>query len=67
MLKCREAARLMSDAQDRKLNVAENLGLRLHLALCDNCRRYREQLAVMRRLLRRYRDSGDEPGDRTGE
>ncbi|WP_085314815.1 zf-HC2 domain-containing protein [Derxia lacustris] len=66
MLNCREAARLMSEAQDRKLGVGETLGLRFHLALCENCMRYREQLAVMRRALRRYRDDRHDDGTDAG-
>ena len=34
MLSCRQATRLMSEAQDRKLGLAEKMSLELHLAMC---------------------------------
>ena len=33
---------------DRKLSMAERLGLRLHLLLCQWCRRYGAQLKFLR-------------------
>jgi hypothetical protein len=52
---CKEAARLMSDAQDRPLPISDRIRLRLHLYWCVACTRYRQQLAFMRKALRRYR------------
>lgn len=54
MLTCREATRLMSDAQDRPLAAGERLQLLAHLAACRGCRRYREQLDWLRRAVRGY-------------
>jgi hypothetical protein len=48
---CREASRLISDAQDRTLSPLESTGLSIHLVLCAPCRRYRNQLALLRRLM----------------
>jgi hypothetical protein len=45
---CKEATRLQSAAMDRKLSKAERLGLRLHLLLCQWCRRYGAQLKFLR-------------------
>ena len=56
MLSCRDASQLLSQAQERRLNWHERLLLRLHLVLCDGCRNFRSQLAIMREAMRRYRD-----------
>lgn len=49
MLSCHEAAMLMSRPRDAHLSWREQLGLRLHLLVCQACRRARVQLAFLRR------------------
>jgi hypothetical protein len=56
VISCQEASRLLSQRQDRPLGTWESLKLRAHLALCDVCTRFSQQLAFMRDSLRRYRD-----------
>ena len=67
MLKCREACKLLSEAQDRKLTPRERLSLKLHLFACIHCRRYRKQrepeevaaeTALMPFYLRRQNENG---------
>lgn len=53
MLNCEEATRLMSQEQDRRLNGAERVALRLHLWICRGCTNYRAQMAVLRAACRR--------------
>ena len=48
MLKCREACKLLSEAQDRKLTLRERVLLNFH------CRRYRKQLAFLRANLKKW-------------
>jgi predicted anti-sigma-YlaC factor YlaD len=52
MLTCKEASHLVSREQDRPLRFNERLGLRMHLWMCANCRRFERQIGLMRRLLR---------------
>lgn len=52
MLTCKDASHLVSHDQDRALNFRERWGLRVHLWMCGNCRRFERQVALMRRLLR---------------
>lgn len=52
MLSCHEAAMLMSRPRDARLTWRERLGLRLHLLVCQACRRARVQLAFLRRAAR---------------
>jgi hypothetical protein len=58
-LSCEEASRLTSDALDRELSRSEQWALRLHLFLCHGCRRFNEQLDLMRALLSKSPDSLD--------
>ncbi|GAB4262289.1 MAG: hypothetical protein Kow0092_12510 [Deferrisomatales bacterium] len=44
MLTCREASLLASKSLDARLSLAERAGLRIHLALCGACSRYRLQI-----------------------
>jgi predicted anti-sigma-YlaC factor YlaD len=62
MLNCRDATRLMSDAQERPLGWRERISLRLHLAMCSACRAFGSQLGTLRAALRRYAGSG-RPGE----
>lgn len=52
MLTCKDASHLVSHSQDRPLSFRERWGLRFHLWMCGNCRRFERQIALMRRLLR---------------
>ena len=54
MFKCREACKLLSEAQDRKLTLRERVLLNFHLAVCPPCRRYRKQLAFLRENLKKW-------------
>lgn len=52
MITCKDASRLQSQAQDRRLSWTERFGLRLHLLICDNCRRFARQLKLIRQACR---------------
>lgn len=54
MLSCKQATELMSQEQDRRLGLAERVGLRLHVWICDGCANYRRQLGVLRAACRRF-------------
>jgi hypothetical protein len=58
-LSCKEATRLLSQREDRKLALGERVALRLHLALCRGCRAVSEQIPFLRRALARYFDLPD--------
>lgn len=51
MLTCKEASHLVSQGQDRPLGFRKRWGLRIHVWMCGNCRRFEQQIALMRRLL----------------
>lgn len=56
---CKEASELASRSMDEHLPLMDRLGLKMHLAICKNCRRFTEQLGQMRRLFREDRDEAD--------
>lgn len=53
---CKQTSQLLSQAQDRPLGFTERLRMRLHLAICNRCRRVSTQFDFLRAALRRYRD-----------
>ena len=54
MVSCKEASLLLSQAEDRRLSLLEQLKLRLHLSLCDACTRFSKQVAFLRMAMQRY-------------
>lgn len=54
MLSCKDATRLMSEAQDRKLAVSEKMGLELHLMICKGCTNFGKQMDFLRQACRGY-------------
>ena len=54
--RCREVARLQSDALDHRLPWRKRVGLRIHLLLCKWCRRYGKQIAFLRSVARRSKE-----------
>ena len=54
MLNCKQVSHILSEAQDRKLALAERLPLRLHLAMCQGCRNFKKQLSFLRLVTRGY-------------
>jgi hypothetical protein len=61
MRSCREITRLASEQLDRKLSLPQRIELRLHLFICERCRRYAEQLRSLRLFLRDPRCAVDAP------
>jgi hypothetical protein len=52
MMTCKEATRLISEGQERPMSLMERWGLRIHLWMCDNCRKFDRQIAFLRKALR---------------
>lgn len=60
---CKEVTALLIAGEDRELPLVERLALRMHLAMCQACPRFQNQVRVMREAMghwRRYSD--DSPG-----
>ena len=54
MLSCKEVTHKQSEAQDRKLSLAERMQLEMHLAMCLGCRNFKNQMAFIREACQRY-------------
>jgi hypothetical protein len=55
LISCQEATRLLSRLRDGRISFAERCKLRLHLLVCEACRRFKHQLELVREAMRRYR------------
>jgi len=56
MLSCQQVSRLLSERQERRLNLRERTGLQLHLMMCGKCRRFAHQIDWIQRILGRARN-----------
>jgi hypothetical protein len=56
MLSCKQVTRLVSQGLDRDLGFAERVKLRVHLAICDGCTNFRDQMAFLREAMARLAD-----------
>jgi hypothetical protein len=54
MLSCKQATRIMSEAQDRQLGMSERMALQLHLLICGGCRNFGHQMHSLRKISRIY-------------
>lgn len=53
MLSCKELVAHSSDFLDGQLVLHKRLSVRLHLAMCGNCRRFIKQMRLSQALLHR--------------
>lgn len=58
---CKETSLLVTQSLDRKLTWTERLGMRIHLAVCDNCTRFVKQMRLIRAWLS-AEDEAVQPG-----
>ncbi len=60
---CKEMVRAMSDAMDRRPTLGQRVLIRLHMHICEWCRRYQEQLLLIRQGSREmyYEANSAEP------
>ncbi len=59
MMNCREATRLMSEAQDRKLTLVENAELKVHTLMCTGCRHFGKQMGSLRVFMQGFSKTPD--------
>lgn len=62
MLKCREITRLLSEARERELTLAEKTTLKLHVMMCSPCRNFGKQIDLLGQISRSYvKNPGQDP------
>ena len=54
MMNCRDATRLMSEAQERPLLITERMSLKLHVIMCNGCHNFKDQMNTLRSITRAY-------------
>jgi len=55
-LRCAESTEIASRELDEPLERTSRIALAVHLFLCRHCRRFRRQLAIIRRIMHRIRE-----------
>lgn len=50
MMNCKQATRLLSEAQDRKLTFSEKATVTMHIAICSGCRNFGKQMQIIRKI-----------------
>jgi len=63
MMMCKEATRLMSLKQDRRLTLQEGMSLRFHLMMCGACRQCDRQFSLLHRAGERFEAELEEVPD----
>ncbi len=63
-LTCKDVSALVSQSQDRKLSVLEQVRLQPHLAICEACRNFQRQMDFLRQAFRRHPARKEEADDR---
>lgn len=58
---CKETSTLVTQSLDRRLNWKERFGMRVHLAVCENCTRFAKQMSLIREWLSKE-DEAMQPG-----
>ncbi|MHB1358643.1 MAG: zf-HC2 domain-containing protein [Rhodocyclaceae bacterium] len=53
MLSCKETTHLLSEAQDRPLDLRERFALKMHLLMCKGCANYQQQMEFIRQACAR--------------
>ena len=48
---CKEVTRLVSQGLDRRLPFGRRVAVRVHLAICDGCTNFTEQMAFLRKAI----------------
>lgn len=51
MTNCKETSTLVTQSLDRRLNWRERIAMRIHLAVCENCTRFAQQMHLIREWL----------------
>ena len=61
ILSCKEATRLVSQGLDRRLPFGRRVALRVHLAICDGCTNFKQQMDFLRKAVARLGSQTDKP------
>lgn len=60
MRSCKEVTALVIAREDRELPLAEQLALRMHMAICKACPTFERQVLTMRNAMKQWRNYGSD-------
>ena len=60
MRSCKEVTALVIAREDRELPLAEQLALRMHMAICKACPTFERQVLTMRNAMKQWRHYSDD-------
>ena len=60
---CKNTTQLVSEAMDHRVSIIKQWKIKFHLALCEYCRHYKEQLETVRNLARGLKKEDPEIDD----
>jgi len=63
MLNCKQTSLLVSQSLDRRLSWRERMAVRIHLWICVYCRRFTQQLALIRRMMQAWQHQATEQSE----
>jgi len=63
MRSCKEVTALVIAREDRALPMAEQLALRMHMAMCKACPPFERQVSSMRNAMKQWRNYTDGSDD----
>jgi hypothetical protein len=60
MFNCNEVSQKVSESMDRVLPFHQQMMIRIHLQMCRNCARFRDQLLLIRKAIRTEEDPNED-------
>ncbi len=60
---CKQAASLLIAREDREIALSEKVALRLHIYACKACPNFEQQISIMRKSLKLWRNYSVEGKD----
>lgn len=57
---CRQATALLIAQEDRQIDMSDKVALRLHIYACKTCPNFEQQLLIMRKSLKLWRNYSTE-------
>jgi len=63
MLNCKQTSVLVSQSLDRQLTWRERIAVRIHLWICVYCRRFAQQLNLIRRMMQAWQQQATDQSE----
>ena len=67
MLNCTQVTELSSQKRETPLPLSKRIAMRLHLIICDRCRRYEQQLNFIHQACNHLQNKAEQHGEGLSE